>query len=268
VRAVFLLVVGVAHAVPSPSPAPCPTAELETELSHAEMKTAAVQKEMASFTRLGAGTAPACQVELFNRYWQFYGRVQSELAEKMQTSEQQKKRLERELKSVGWAYFESEAGGYIKESGDWLPKKAGSSLPPDWRRYLTLRIGDVRAGFSEDAGLTIGWTDLRKRIRSWEDFLAAYPAFAHADEVRESNKMYLAVLLAGMDNSPTLDGEGHFVPEVKTELDAYLADKKARDKKLVGRYVKLIEGGKADQASEYLKKQGLTSMMGQEPPRY
>lgn len=257
----------------SPSPGCEAATALAKELEAARRTVSALRAQTDRLkARLAAVSDEECRGALFRVYWEFYGDVQRALTIEAQRDGDPagRARLERSLKLVGWRLVGSEAGDYVAEERDWLPRVLGPSLPPMWRDFITLRIGDaVRGGLTEDAGLKIGWDTLRARIERWDEFLATYPRFIWRDGVAEDNKTALRILLRGVDNSPVFDSDGVLLPEVRKELEAYAANPRAARRAVVKRYLALLKKGgwkESDEAAAYLDKQGLATMAGIEPP--
>jgi len=246
---------------------------LKRELKAAHHTVAALRAQTDRLrAQLAAVPDEACRGALFSVYWDYYGAVQGALADAVQGDDSAaKERAVRSLRLVGWRVSASEAGDYVTEERDWLPRVLGPSLPPVWHEFITLRIGDtIRGGLTEDAGLKIGWDTLRQRIERWDDFLARYPGFVWREGVAESNRDALRILLRGVDNSPVFDSDGALRPEVRKELEAYAANPRAAKRTLVRSYLALLKKAgwkESDEAAAYLDKQGLATMMGVEPPR-
>ena len=199
----------------------------------------------------------ACRVQLFDRYWSFYGDVQEALATKLEplSAAARDKKL-RALGPLTWCYHDSEAGAFVSDCGDWLLAQPGKRLPAEYRDYLRLRLDDSAHGFTEDEGLLISWTELRQRLRRWEDFARRHPRFERGDELRGYLDLYLATLTAGTDNSPAFDRDtSQLVPAVRTELEAYAADPQARRGQIVREYLQLLRKSgfkRSDDVAEFI----------------
>jgi hypothetical protein len=269
----FVLVItwNFAHAdtTPPPAAAPaapsipgCPTAALDAALTKAKPGPSALPALAATTDRLIA-RAPndACRWALFNAYWDRYGAVQQKLAERCDRTEDTTK-LMRPVAPLGWTYRRSEAGGMVGDGNMWLLDHAGAHLTPAQRAYLTLRLRDDAEDFIEDEGLLITWKQLRERVRRWEDFDRRHPDFVEHEQVEQAATVYLRYLLIGGDNTPTFDRESDtLLPEVRVELEAYIADPHARRADSVRSWYAMVKrnGFKhSDEATEYLAGQGLT----------
>jgi hypothetical protein len=82
--------------------------------------------------------------------------------------------------------------------------------------------------------------------------------------------MYLATLLEGIDNSCAFDDDV-LRPEVRKEIEAYLADPRARERKLVKGYYKLLEKSgfhSSEALQKYLADHHIDPMLGKQPPPY
>src|SRR5262249_55242904 len=133
------------------------------------------------------------------------------------------------------------------------------------------RGAEVDHGFSEDAGLTIEWPEVRQRLRFWEDFLAKNPKFPYATSIRWYVDVYAGTLLTGMDNSHITDENNKLRDEVKAVYRRFLAEDRASPRyELVKEYFAAIEKNGfvvGDQADAVLKRHHVEPMTG-EPPRY
>jgi hypothetical protein len=256
------------------TPAACaPLAALDAALRAAKPTVVAVRSQAATLDRLARATSSdACRVQLFERYWRFYEEAQAALAARIEPRDEAARApLLRAMAPLGWSYQDSEAGGYVRDGSDWLLRHAGGRLPAPYRAWLALRLRDIAEGFSEDAGLRIGWTQLRERIRRWEDFEQRFPRFERSDEVHAGLHLYLVTLLTGMDNTPAFTGgDDALDPELRRELEAYLADEHARNRPLVRAYYDLVQRNqfrRPPDLDELLAAQQLDDVHG-EPPRY
>jgi hypothetical protein len=272
----LLLLTGVAWADNSArtdmaAPTACPTAQFEATLTKAGKNVSSVKSGAVSFDQLASGMDDACRVQLWKSYWHFYLSVQQAYTKKMDEGRAAQNKLAREIKSLGWSYVESEGGSYVTDGGDWLARRIGGRLPLPWREYLGLRLLEDAEVFEEDGGLQISWTKLRERVRRWEDFLVAHPGFELNDQIGGLRKMYLGILLGGMDNSPTFDESGVLKDDVRRELEAYIADGKARDRKLVKTYYEMLKANRyhdSDDIQHYLSVRKLRPAEMCEAPRF
>jgi hypothetical protein len=270
---VALFVVILDTAVANAAAPACPSAvDFAATLAKAPRTVASVRSQATALDKLQAAARnDACRVQLFDRYWSFYIDMQDALATKLEplSAAARDKKL-RALGPVTWCYHDSEAGAYVSDCGDWLLAQPGKRLPAEYRDYLRLRLDDFAQGFTEDAGLLISWTELRQRLRRWEDFARRHPQFEHGDEIRGYLDVYLATLVAGTDNTRAFDSESNqLVPEVREELEAYAADPKASRGPLIREYLQLLRksGFKwSDDVAEFIAVHDL-SMQGHEPPR-
>lgn len=267
------LATGDAHAEPA-APAACTAPQLAAELGAAP-STPAELARLAPRVRALITEAPddACRNDLAKTFYELYSKALSSANDQLEaaSTEAKRKQLARALRSVGWTINASEAGDYVTESKPWLPNALGPQLPKLWREYLSYSIGDRIAGLSEDAGLRISWQQLRARIRRWEDFAARYPDFPLTAGVREDNDTVFRIFVSGIDNTPAFDAEGKLEPELKKELEAYAADRKAARRTIVRGYLEVLAkhgDARSDASDAYLKKHKLPTMMGIEPPRF
>ena len=256
----------------------CPTRELtEAAAKHDKQRVVSVIRLADRWKQLARGQSEECVDELFNAYWGFYHEVQDQQRDRVKVLG--RKRLDRELAKVGWAYRESEAGDFVAERRDWIVRYFGSSLPPVWKEYLTERIHDISQGLAEDAILLIGFQELGRMLRFWEDFVAAHPNFRGTPYIREFYiDIYLEIFLNGSDNTPLDElGPNGFTGAIKAEVrDAYreyLKDgPRAAHYELVRGYYEFLKKKdfKVDEEerAKYLDAHGVKPSRGTEPPQY
>ena len=177
------------------------------------------------------------------------------------------------LSKAGWTLKESEGILYIGELGGWFEKKFEIILTQPYKQYLELRSNEIVEGFSEDAGLSISWEQLRNRITKWESFLAKYPDFVENPEIREYLDIYIRTYLFGMDNSRIHDFDNmNLRKEVKTSYEIFLKENKSsKYYNLVKDCYEMLRRNKfvvPENYKEYLEKNGLETMLGVQPPTY
>jgi len=251
--------------------ASCPTRELVEAAKKLDKKTVASVIRLADrWKQLARGRSEECTDQLFQEYWGFYHDVQAEQLGRLETLG--RKRLNRELAKVGWGIVESEAGDFVAERNDWVVRYLGSSLPPVWKLYLTERIHDISQGLSEDASLTIGWQELGRMLRFWEDFAAAHPNFRGTPAVRLYIDLYLEIFLNGTDNTP-IAWNGELDQGLRDAYQTYLKDgPRAAHFDLVRGYFELLKKTNfkidEEQRAKFLRAHGMTADQGIEPPHY
>jgi hypothetical protein len=256
----------------------CPTRELtEAAKKLDKQQVVSVIRLADRWKQLARGRSEECVDELFNEYWGFYHEVQDQQRDRVKVLG--RKRLNRELAKVGWAYRESEAGDFVAERRDWIVRYLGSSLPPVWKEYLTERIHDISQGLAEDASLLIGFQELGRMLRFWEDFVAAHPNFPGTPYIREFYiDMYLAIFLNGSDNTPLDEWgpngpTGEVAQEVRNAYREYLQDgPRAAHYELVRGYFEFLKkkNFKVDEEerAKYLEAHGVKPSRGTEPLQY
>ncbi len=188
-------------------------------------------------------------------------------------SDSKKLKFNSSISKVGWTLKESEGIYYIGESGEWFQKKFKTIFTESYSKYLSLRLKEIKEGFSEDAGLLISWEQLRKRIVLWEEFLKDHPNFKENPEIRDYLNIYIRTFLTGMDNSRIYDSNTKKLrTEVKAAFEKYIKEnKKSAYYTLVKDYYEMLKNNKfivSEDSNEYLKKKGYETMLGKQPPTY
>ena len=97
---------------------------------------------------------------------------------------------------------------------------------------------------AEDAGLLIGWDDLRQRIGRWETFARAHPALPETrDIVRPEVVRLVAFYVIGVDNTRAYDersrspgGTLRIDPQLMASYERFLIENRG------SAYYKVIEG--------------------------
>jgi hypothetical protein len=98
--------------------------------------------------------------------------------------------------------------------GDWYATRdsafltgVAAGLPlGELREWVVFRAVEDRQRIAEDAGLLIGWDDLRQRIGRWETFARAHPALPETREmVRPEVIRLVAFYVLGVDNTRAYD---------------------------------------------------------------
>lgn len=110
-----------------------------------------------------------------------------------------------------------EGGSNIQQNRAFMEKAIYPYVSAVMVEYLKQVHQENEEGFSSDGGLVIEPETLATRIGWWEQFYAAHPDFIFQDG-REWQKIYISVLMTGMDNTPQYpwaEGKG------KPALDEY-----------------------------------------------
>jgi len=113
---------------------------------------------------------------------------------------------------------------------------------PALQKYLNLQGKDKKEGFYTDGGIAISLPKLYQRIESWGLFIAEHPHFLLTKEALNDYRMYLSVLLKGIDNAPVFSSEPQSIlPEIKTLYETIMASGKDHvSKKIVTDYYNFL----------------------------
>lgn len=110
-------------------------------------------------------------------------------------------------------------------------------VTPVMKQYLEQRKKEIGEGWTEDAGLMITPQQLAERAVFWDEFVASNPTFVYASRIRFLASAYMMGLIAGEDNTPSIDygDTGTVLPEFKSAYEWVL---KEHPKTETGRNVK------------------------------
>jgi len=123
----------------------------------------------------------------------------------------------------------------------WLTKTFGPVLPTVWRDFFKLRVEADTADLVKDGVLTVPVAELRKRVRRWETFALRYPTFAQSRLAQQMAELCFRLLLVGTPKTNAFAPDGKLRPEVRTELEAYSADKGATRRSSVRTYLMILK---------------------------
>lgn len=121
------------------------------------------------------------------------------------------------LAANGFNVAMTEGYTYLQQDRDFIAKHFYPFLSPTLQEYLVQLNKENKEGFQEDAGLTIGPTQLADRVIWWENFIKKHPDFILLKAAKAEKKSYLTTLFEGMDNSPVLNYDNN-------KLDVYFAE--------------------------------------------
>lgn len=111
------------------------------------------------------------------------------------------------LKNVGLDVFYTEGDGYLVRNPEYLKNKCSKYLSDAMKEYLSIAYLEQSKPFQEDAGLTISYSELSKRLVRIEEFLGKYPAMLHRDSAYQLYIVYTDSLMHGLDNTQSYDYE-------------------------------------------------------------
>ena len=175
-----------------------------------------------------------------------------------------------QLRAHGLVVLSSEGMSYVAEDADYMRVTFGSFLSPAYARFLAIRQGEMREGFTEDAGLRIAFRRLGERVVTWEGFLRQHPRCVAREQAAYFQGLYLATFLTGLDNSRVFGVDGKVEPEVRRAwqhvVKTWPGTTTAR---LVAEYSRVLGRSgfrESRQSQAFLKAHGIHSMLGVQPP--
>lgn len=104
-----------------------------------------------------------------------------------------------EFWEIGEGYVE------IRTVHDYYYRIFRDYVTPDYRDYLDITQEEDKHLFAADAGLSISFHDLGKRVVRWEEFMYKYPNSTLIPKAKEIYQYYQMTYLLGMDNTPTIE---------------------------------------------------------------
>ena len=182
----------------------------------------------------------------------------------------QTKNLEEYLSLFGAGIFMTEGMFYLDVDHDYFLSIFDKQVSNGLNAYIIQRKQELIEGFSEDAGLMIPFDKVYERVLKWEQIVAKNPNFLMMDQSRYYYETYLETLLTGMDNSRVFDFEGErLTPEVKKLYESVIkSGPNTKSTEIIKGYYNLLADNDfkySDKVDDYLKKSGLSSMLGVQP---
>lgn len=110
---------------------------------------------------------------------------------------------------------------YLDQTDAYLFQEITPFVSTSFRRYLYLRMQELKVGFSDHDSLSITFKQVGERVLHWEHFLVRYPNSSVHDRANYYYKTYLSTLLTGLSNSPAFDKNGNLHPELVILYDDY-----------------------------------------------
>lgn len=96
-------------------------------------------------------------------------------------------------------------------------------LTPSERDLAELSEMEMENPSLNDAAIAVEFDEIAHRLKRCDDMLAAYPDDQLTAQMTACQKYYLAILLAGSDNSPVFDwATGRLQPEIQQTAEAYI----------------------------------------------
>jgi hypothetical protein len=154
-----------------------------------------------------------------------------------------------ELWPIGEGYVD------IRLAPDYYYSLFKNYVSDDYKQFLELEAKDEEVLYSADAGLSISFNDLGKRVINWENFITKNPYSKLFPQALQIYKGYQYDYLLGMDNTPTFAIETNtFYPENITEFKQFIA-KHPNSKTVVLIKVALSFKGTKDELYAFIEKE-------------
>lgn len=174
------------------------------------------------------------------------------------------------LKVCGIGIFSTEGNYYLDILPDYLYENFHARVSDAAKAYLSIRKDELKKGFSEDAGMLIGFEELYQRVKRWDKFLNDYPPNIYTVEANNYYTDYLETLLTGMDNSRVFDMDNNvLLPEVKAIYEKAMKEEtNSKTSQLISSYYSLLarhDFKQTDSVDVFLKENHLSTMLGVQP---
>jgi hypothetical protein len=113
----------------------------------------------------------------------------------------------------------------------------------DYDVFLKNESIEEQVLYSADAGLTIPFKAIGKRILTWEKFIKKYPKSKLINEATELYNSYVTDYLFGLDNTPTMEN-GVLYDENKLELENFIKNNpNSKTSALISSFLNDIKNG-------------------------
>ena len=176
--------------------------------------------------------------ELFVKYIFACADVQTSLMEEAygtaltandpQLMEQQLDSLNRamsNLRQYGIVMYTSEGGINTDIMPMFIAEAFWKYMTPLERTIATLSELEIETPSLNDAAINISYEEVAQRLKMCDDMLAQYPDDPLTPQITACQKYYLAILLAGDDNSPVFDWQTNtLMPQVQQIIELYIAE--------------------------------------------
>ena len=156
---------------------------------------------------------------LLDRFYTYYSTEQGE-AKSPPDSIAKKEAL---LKSANLEFWEIGEGYVeIRTTPHYYLNIFKGHVTKDYEEFIALMAKDDEELYSADAGLTISFNALGKRVLNWENFIAKNPYSKQTPGAIQIYRQYQEFYLLGMDNTPTIAFETNtFYPENIAEFKQF-----------------------------------------------
>lgn len=128
-----------------------------------------------------------------------------------------------DMRRYGLLMYASEGGIATEIMPSYIASAFARYLTPSERELAELSELEVETPSLNDASVAVALDEIAHRLKRCDDMLAAYPDDQLTPQIAACQKYYLAILLAGADNSPVFDWKtGRLQPEIQQTAEAYI----------------------------------------------
>jgi len=129
------------------------------------------------------------------------------------------------LKSAGIEFWEIGEGMVeIRTVANFYLPLFKGHVTKDYEDFIALLAKDDENLYSADAGISISFNAVGKRVLNWEKFIAKYPYSSLTSQAIDYYRMYQYGFLLGEDNTPTIEVTDNTIyPENLKEFAAFTA---------------------------------------------
>jgi len=129
------------------------------------------------------------------------------------------------LKNAGIEFWEIGEGMVeIRTVANFYLSLFKGHVTKDYEDFIALLAKDDENLYSADAGISISFNAVGKRVLNWEKFIAKYPYSSLTSQAIDYYRMYQHGFLLGEDNTPTIEVTDNTIyPENLKEFAAFTA---------------------------------------------
>ncbi|MGN0186773.1 MAG: hypothetical protein ACI392_03400 [Paludibacteraceae bacterium] len=130
-----------------------------------------------------------------------------------------------QLRQYGIMMYTSEGGITTDVMPIFIAEAFWKYMTPLERTIATLSELEVETPSLNDAAINITYEEIAQRLKMCDDMLARYPNDQLTPQIVACQKYYLAILLAGADNSPVFDWETQMLmPQIQQIIELYITE--------------------------------------------
>lgn len=130
-----------------------------------------------------------------------------------------------QLRQYGIMMYTSEGGITTDVMPIFIAEAFWKYMTPLERTIATLSELEVETPSLNDASINISYEEIAQRLKMCDDMLAQYPDEPLTPQIIACQKYYLAILLAGVDNSPVFDWNTRtLMPQIRQIVELYITE--------------------------------------------